>query len=195
MKYNSCLSFSVVSELISADRTGWFSAKPFFDAFRVENVVAKQLFYYVSVSELHQADCALVLAMLFHPVPLILDGIKLLLVHAFRLLFLLIVPFVVIAGGEGVGRLGVEGSLLGGWVEVVCELVVVWMGVNVDVDEIGEVLEDIGHSCKLIALLEELYFIISSWLFIVLDTRFKKVLDYCGTKWALRLDGLFLCLK
>lgn len=33
------------------------------------------------------------------------------------------------------------------------ELVVIGMGVDVDIDEVGEVFEDVGHGCELVAVL------------------------------------------
>jgi hypothetical protein len=79
--------------------------------------------------------------------------------------------------------------------ELVCfKLVVIGMGVDVDVDEIGEVFEDVGHGCELVALLWEGYFIISSWLLIVRETRFRKVLELGATNLGLRAVGRFLWL-
>lgn len=79
--------------------------------------------------------------------------------------------------------------------ELVCfKLVIVRVGVDVDIDEIGEVFENVGHGCELVALLWKGYFIISSWLLIVLETRFRKVLESGAINLGLRAVGRFLWL-
>lgn len=51
------------------------------------------------------------------------------------------------------------------------------MRLDVNIDEVREVLENVGHGGELIAALWASYFIIYSWLLIVLETRFKNVFD------------------
>jgi hypothetical protein len=74
------------------------------------------------------------------------------------------------------------------------ELVVVGARLDVDVHEVGEVLEDVGHGCELAAESPNAYFIIYNWLFIVRETRFRKVFVYGATTLGLRPAGRFLCL-
>lgn len=97
----------------------------------------------------------LILTVHFGSISFILDGVELVLVHAFRLLLIIVV--IIVTGGVWMRWVRTEGRVLVGWgMELVCfKLVIIGMGVDVDIDEVGEVFEYIGHGCKLVTLLWE----------------------------------------
>jgi len=106
------------------------------------------------------------------------DLIELLLIHAFRFLLILVI-IVIWTKWFGSIRVKTRGRHVGVWVLSVFSKIVVGIGIYVDIYKVGDVFENIRHHIELVAKWIYLYFMNSSWPFIVCETRRKMLLGFC----------------
>ena len=115
-----------------------------------------------------------------HLISYLANHLQLLLVQTLRLLLVVVIVFRRV-GVRGIRVEAIRGRVIGVRVLSIAE-VVVGVSVDVDVDEVGEVFEDVGHHVELVAGWGAGYFMNSSCPFIVCETRRKMLFELSGLR-------------